>query len=54
MSPLALFIDTRASPSLTIKHKNQNNNLFAIYPAFQQYVAGILAPPCEHFTPPSL
>jgi len=29
-APLALGIDTRASPKLKIKHKQQNNSLFAI------------------------
>jgi len=28
--PLALVIDARVSPNLEIKHKKQNNNLFAI------------------------
>jgi len=50
---LALVIDSRVSPNLTIKHrKKRNNNLFVIILPFQQYVAVILAPPLRIFHAP--
>jgi len=49
---LTLVIDTRASPNPKIKHKETEQQSICHYPAFQQYVASILAAPCKLFTAP--
>jgi len=45
---MALIIDTRAAPKNTIKYKETEKSIWH-YPAFQQYVAAILAPFLQTF-----
>jgi len=48
--PLALVADTRASPNLKIKHKQQNNS-FAIILLFNNMLLSYSSPPANFSRP---